>query len=228
MESSSRADAAFRRYSNLLNFESYQADGDGRSYDMSQRLKLADLVVNDGKQIVADLGSQCGGMTHALKEAGVKKVVSTEHLRAYCMEYTRKVNDGYVVRCDSFRLPLRHLDALVSYMFLGQNMGQNRRPYRLGDPHGLKDIFEKLSKSADTIYSVERQSEYSRWFDPNWFDPKTRTVFAPEEIEKKLREVLSPDFEVEPLGGFGLYRERPADVEARLGFKFTKKNEKHG
>lgn len=225
MENGSRADAAFRRYSDLLGFGKYQEDGDDRSYDMSQRLKLAELVVKDGKRVVADLGSHWGGMSHALKEAGVKRVVSTEHILSYCTKYIRKVNKDDLVLCDSFHLPLRRLDALVSYMFLGQNLGQNRMPYVLGDPQGLKEIFERLSGSADTIYSVERQSEYSRWFDPKWFDPKERTVFASEEIGKKLRAALSPDFEVESLGGFGLYRECPADAEARLGFKFTKKRE---
>lgn len=213
---------AFRKYSEALGLEKHQEYTDDESYDMSQRLKLADIIAKDGKKTAVDLGSQAGGMTHALKEAGVEKVVSTEHIRAYCTKYIRHVNDGYAVVCDSFRLPIKNADALVSYMFLGQNMGQNRKPYQLGNPAGLKDIFERLSKSADTVYSVELQTEWSRLFDPKWAYQQERTLFEPEEIEKRLKGALSPDFEVESLGSFGIYHEENRAFP-RFGFKFTRK-----
>lgn len=238
MENNDRTGNAFSRYSDALGLEPDYEYYDSWAYDMSQRSKLAGIVVKDGKEVVVDLGSYRAGMTHALKEAGVEKVISTEHVISDCKRYIRKIND-YVVLCDSFRLPFRESrpslcilsepdrtplkpDALVSYMFLGQNMGQNRKPYQLGNPDGLKDIFKRLLGPVDTVYSVELQTEWSRLFDPKWAYQHERTLFEPEEIEKRLKGALSPEFEVESLGSFGIYHEENRTFP-RFGFKFTKK-----
>ncbi len=200
-----------REYSEKLGFDKRDEETDNRAYDMSQRLKLAEMVAADGKTVVADLGTQWGGMSHALKECGLG-VVSTEYISSYCKKYIRKVNDE-VIRCDSFHLPIRKVDALVSYMFLGQNLPDERRK---GPSMG--EIFEELSRTADTIYSVDLQAEYSAWFD-------TESLLEPADIEKRLKEAL-PDFKVEPLAGnFGLLTECGQMLD-RIGFKFTKR--KHG
>ncbi len=207
----SRADAALRSYSALAGFDWRDEEMDLRNYDMSQRLKLADIVASDGNRTVADLGSQYGGMSHVLKECGMR-TVSTEYLDSHCKRYLKRVNDE-VIRCDSFRLPLRNLDALVSYMFLGAYV-----PFELRKGRSLGEVFDGLSRSAGTIYSVEPQSEYSAWFGGG-------EMPGAGEIELKLREKL-PDFEVEPLAKFGLHKRRPSFFpEKRLGFRFTKKGD---
>lgn len=210
---SSRAGNVFRGYLTLVGFDERDGEMDLRNYGMAHRLKLADIVASDGHKVAADLGSQYGGMSHALKECGMR-TVSTEYLGSHCKRYLKRVNDE-VVRCDSFRLPLRNLDALVSYMFLGAYLPSELRKGR----HGLGEVFDELSRSAGTIYSVEPQSEYSAWFGG-------RDLLGADEIELKLKEKL-PDFEVEPLGKFGMYK-KPLSFfpERRLGFKFTKKGEK--
>ncbi len=214
MENGNRTVNALRKYSDALGLEPYQEEDDRRAYDMSERLKLADIVAKDGKKKVVDLGSQAGGMSHALKGAGVEKVVSTEHIRQFCTKYIRHVNDD-VVLCDSFRLPIRNADALVSYMFLGQAL--------LGQPgknRGMAEVFDEFSRSAGTVYSVELHSEYCEWFG-------AKNNMGPEELEQKLKGAL-PDWDVERLGEFGTYRGHPDAAEMRMGFKFTKKEEKHG
>lgn len=220
-----RAKEVFGKYAKIHGLSGNGAERDYKNYDMSQRLRLADMVVADGHKSVADLGSQKGGMTHALKEAGVK-VVSTEmYVRFFCggpgyAEYfkdLRKVNDD-VVCCDAFRPPFRGLDALVSYMFLGMYLpGKLRKGRRwlFRKPITINDAFDELSKSADTIYSVELQSEYSS----GWFGRKKG--MEPSEIEKTLKGAL-PDFDVEFLGAFGTYTAGTSPDE-RLGFKFSRK-----
>lgn len=225
-----RAEKAFENYRSLLlgagdvGIEAVSSlERDDRTYDMSQRLKLADRVAADGHDVVADLGSRFGGMSHALKECGVRVVVSTEY--SHTAKDIKKVNDD-VVRCDSFRLPLRNLDALVSYMFLGRYL-----PGQLLRTRTMRDIFGELSESAETIYSVELASEYHEWLNENYYHHSK----TPEQLEKKMRAAL-PDFEVEFLGEFGKYAgyaskrdtllpdfPAPSAID-RLGFKFTKKN----
>ncbi len=214
-----RAEKAFRSYSILAGFGKENYEVERLFYDMADRLELADAVASDGHRSAADLGSQYGGMTHALKECGVR-AVSTEYLDSHCKRYLKRVNDE-VVKCDSFRLPLRNLDALVSYMFLGAYV-----PFEFRKGRSLGEVFDELSISSDTIYSVELQQEYS-----NWFGKKT---LEPGEIEQKLKGTLQ-DFEVEPLGKFGVHERRlsffPEGTfipEKRLGFRFTRKEEAEG
>lgn len=191
-------------------------------YDMGQRLRLAGKVAEDGNKIVADLGSLVGGMSYALKECGVR-AVSTELGKKNCKRIrARGINDD-VVWCNSFKLPIRDVDALVSYLFLGAYVYPRLRK------NSLSKIFRELSKSADTIYSVELKSEYTDWF--NWHEPDT-----PSGIKERLDRAL-PDFEVEYLGEFGKYKDEylvrgkfmdgdfalDEHIEDRLGFKFTKK-----
>lgn len=206
-----RAEKALRSYAAMAGFDERDEDMDLRNYGMVHRLELADIVAADGGgKTVADLGSQYGGMTHALKECGIR-TVSTEYLDSHCKRYLNGVNDGEVVRCDSFHLPLRNLDALVSYMFLGAYV-----PVELRKGRGLGEVFDELSRSAGAIYSVEPQSEYSAWLGG-------REIMGADEIEVRLREEL-PDFEVEPLGKFGTYKSRSSFFpEKRLGFRFTRK-----
>lgn len=204
-----RAEKAFRSYSALVGFDWRDEEMDLRNYGMAQRLRLAEIVAVDKHKVAADLGSQYGGMTHALKECGMR-TVSTEYLDSHCKKYLKRVSDE-VVRCDSFHLPLRNLDALVSYMFLGAYL-----PSELRKGRSLAGVFDELSRSAGTIYSVERKSEYSAWFGGT-------DVLGSGEIESRLREEL-PDFEVEPLGKFGVYK-TSFFPEKRLGFRFTRKVE---
>lgn len=183
---------------------------DALNYNMTYRLKLAKLVKDDGNTNgrVADLGSSHGGMTYALKESGAKDVVSTEFEKYRCETIKENVND-VVVRCDSFRLPFRDksMRALVSYMFLGQNLPTKR---------GVAKVFEELSRVSDTIYGVELQEEYSMWF--------TEPLRTPEEIEARLNKELGKKFEVNFLGKFGRY-ELEGNPSDRIGFKFTRKKE---
>lgn len=209
MDDGGRAEKAFRSYSVLAGFGRENREIENSFYDMADRLKLADAVASDGHRAAADLGSQFGGMTYALKACGVDNVVSTEHSKAYCKRYLARVNDN-VVRCDSFRLPLRNIDALVSYMFLGAFV-----PDELEKNRTLSEIFKELSKSSGTIYSVEIQQEYSNWFGKKMLEPR--------EIRKKLKETLQ-DFEVEYIGSFGKYG-RLFWKQEKLGFRFTKKQE---
>ncbi len=203
-----------RSYSEKLDLRRYQEFMDSDIYDMSQRLRLADIVAKDGHRRAADLGSQWGGMSHALRETGVR-TVSTEFLYEYCRDYLRKL-DCDVVHCDAFRLPIRNADALVSYMFLGKYL-----PRECEKGWAIADVFEELSRSSDTIYSVELQSEYSKWFSGK--------LLEPERILRELETAL-PDFDVEALGDFGTSSEWPDyEVERRLGFKFTNNNNtQHG
>lgn len=222
-----RAEAVFEKYAKAHCLSKDGAERDYKNYDMSQRLRLADMVAADGHKAVADLGSQKGGMSHALKEAGVKTVVSTEmYVRIFddfCgepgyAEYfkgLRKVNED-VVCCDSFRPPFRGLDALVSYMFLGLYLPDKLRKgiWFFRKPKTINDVFNGLSKSADTIYSVELQSEYSDWFG-------SKKSMEPSEIKEHLKNSL-PDFDVECLGAFGTFTAGTSPDE-RLGFKFSRK-----
>ncbi len=210
------------RYLKLQNADKFETKCEREQYDMGQRLLLAGKVAEDGKKVVADLGSLVGGMSYALEECGVR-AVSTEIGKANCKRIKeRGINDD-VVLCNSFRLPFRDVDALVSYMFLGEYVYPRLRNTN------LSKIFRELSRSADTIYSVELKSEYKDWFKE---DPETA-----DEIKEKLSEAL-PDFDVEYLGEFGKYKDEhivrgrfmDGDValddehtDDRLGFKFTKK-----
>lgn len=194
---------------------------DDELYDMEQRLKLAKKVVNDnGNRRVADLGSYYGGMSYALRACGAKPV-SAEISAHRCRSIKNRGINDEVVRCDSFSLPLREMDALVSYMFLGLCI-----PEKPGQMRDLAGIFRELSKSAGTIYSVELKREYAGWFENGRTDKKAVILKAdpgdPEIIGKRLEEAL-PDFEVEYLGEFGRYRETGTATDDRIGFKFTKK-----
>lgn len=214
-----RSKTVFEKYSKLHNLSKYEQQDDQERYDMSQRLRLADTVAADGHRIVADLGSMSGGMTHALREDGLV-AISTEMVPEFCSGYLKKTNDdATVIRCDSFRLPLKGVDALVSYMFLGLYLPDRRDN---GNNKSIGDVFDELSRSSDTVYSVELKSEYEWWFGPD--------VLTPRELEQKLKEHL-PDWDVESLGKFGVFDTDYCDTAERLGFKFTKKNkkrEKHG
>ncbi len=183
---------------------------DALNYNMTYRMKLAKIVEDDGNGgRVADLGSSCGGMTHALKESGaIQDVVSTEFEKYKCETIKENVND-LVVRCDSFRLPFRDksMSALVSYMFLGQNLPAKR---------GVAKVFEELSRLSDTIYGVELQREYAAWF--------AEPLRTPKEIEARLNKELGKKFDVKFLGKFGSY-ELAGDPSDRIGFKFTRKKE---
>lgn len=213
-----RAKSVSGRYSGLLGFNAYQEESDVRNYDMFQRLELADIVAKDGHKRAADLGSQWGGMSHALSETGIT-VISTEFLYEHCKNYLKKLGND-VIHCDSFCLPLKKIDALVSYMFLGENLTR-----QFHGKHGIEEIFKGLFGAADTIYSVERKSEYSGWFG--------RKTLEPDEIRTKLTESL-PDVDVEFIGTFGKFTAEDEEegefcyYEDRLGFKFTKKKKKHG
>lgn len=210
---SERSKTVFEKYSKLHNLSKHEQEDDQERYDMSQRLKLADMVTADGHKVVADLGSQYGGMSHVLKEDGLM-AISTEMAPAFCKRYLKKPDDDAVIRCDSFRLPLKGVDALVSYMFLGLYL-----PDELGKNRTIRDVFDELSRSSDTIYSVELKSEYELWFGPD--------VLTPGELEQNLQGFL-PDWDVELLGKFGVFDTDYCDTEERLGFKFTKKEKHHG
>ncbi len=232
-----RAEEVFEKYAKAHCLSKKDVERDYKNYDMSQRLRLADMVAADGHKTVADLGSQKGGMSHALKEVGVK-VVSTEiYVNKYPFENflfcdiggfrdnplyveqfkdLRKVNEDAVC-CDSFRPPFRGLDALVSYMFLGLYLPDKlvrKGVWFFRKPRTINDAFNELSKSADTIYSVELQSEYSDWFG-------SKKSMEPSEIKEHLKDSL-PDFDVECLGAFGTYTAGTSPDE-RLGFKFSRK-----
>ncbi len=220
------AGAVFEKYQKLLGFGGRAAEMDRAEYDMGQRVKLAGIVASEGHNVVADLGSLSGGMTHALRECGLDAIsVERYDTRAFPLpspsekqqpsyfEHLKKVNDK-IVRCDAFRLPLRGLDALVSYMFLGDAMW-----YKLHAGRKVKDVFGKLSESAGTIYSVELQSEYSEWFDGTATKKMlllserlemsaNRKMLEPEEIEEKLKRALGSGWDVEYLGVFGTYAEK--------------------
>ncbi len=225
-----RAKSIFEKYVRIHGLSGKMAERDYKNYDMSQRLRLADMVAADGHKTVADLGSQKGGMSHALNEAGVRAVSTEIYVKKrpfedflFCGEPSyaehfkdlRKVNET-VVCCDSFRPPFRGLDALVSYMFLGLYLPEKLHKgfWFFRKPKTINDVFDELSKSADTIYSVELQSEYSAWFGG------MKKGMEPSEIKDNLEEAL-PDFDVEYLGAFGTYTAGTSPDE-RLGFKFTK------
>lgn len=188
---------------------------DLRAYDMSQRLKLSDIIVGDSKSVVADLGSAFGGMSYALKERGLK-VVSTEIRRGFCKSYLKNVNEYNVIHCDSFHPPLKDVDALVSYMFLGLYL-----PEQLAKKNeNISDVFEELSSSADTIYSVELKSEYSGWFE--WRSLFGWKSFDQDEIRENLGKAL-PNWDVEFLGKFGQFVTTDGYTEDRFGFRFTRR-----
>lgn len=179
------------RYLKLQNAGEFEEKTDREQYDMGQRLRLAERVAADGNRMVADLGSLVGGMSYALKDCGVR-AVSTEIGKKNCKRIRERDINEDVVWCSSFKLPLRDVDALVSYMFLGAYVYPRLRK------NSLPKIFGELSKSADTIYSVELKSEYRDWFRQ---EPDT-----PSEIKEKLDRAL-PDFDVEYLGEFGKYED---------------------
>ncbi len=204
-----RFENVLRQYCNILGFDKHEKKADTNAYDMSQRLRLADIVARDGNNVVADLGSQGGGMAYALKDCGVR-AVATEFDYNECKDYLKKLGMD-VIHCNSFYLPLK-ADAAVSYMFLGQNL-----PSQLRKDRKIKDIFDMLSRTTDTIYSVELQAEYSDWFGHKQLESG--------EIEERLKECL-PDFQVEYIGDFGVFSEG-AEYDGfidRIGFKFTRKN----
>lgn len=209
----SRFERVFEDYSRKLGFDKYDEEIDHKAYDMSSRLKLADIVAREGKRTAGDLGSEYGGMSHALKAVGIR-AVSTEYLSSN-IKFLKKP-EGDVVRCDSFHLPLKNVDALVSYMFLGKFV-----PHEIHRGRNLAEIFGELSMSADAIYSVELQAEYSHWFESD-----EDAVLESNEIEDRLKAAL-PNFEVKPIGDFGLLTECGQMLD-RIGFRFTKKGEKHG
>ncbi len=212
------------RYLKLQDANEPETKVELEQYDMGQRLRLAGQVAKDGNKIVADLGSLVGGMSYALKECGVR-AVSTELGKKNCKRIRKRGINEDVVWCSSFKLPVHNVDALVSYMFLGAYVYPRLRK------NSLPKIFGELSKSADTIYSVELKSEYRDWLRQ---EPDT-----PSEIKEKLDRAL-PDFEVEYLGEFGKYRDEclvrgrftegdvalETHIEDRLGFKFTRKKKK--
>ncbi len=202
-----RCKSVFKDYceSNELNGEDKERDTTW--YDMIQRCNLAKMVATDGHKTVADLGSYKGGMTYALKECGIGHVVSTERSKPCCERHIKLSNDD-VVCCDVFRLPLRHVDALVSYCFLGAYI-----PDELKKGVTLAGVFDGLSKSSDTIYSVDFRREYAEWFGYK--------ALEEGEILQKLKETLT-DFEIEQLGSFGDCGWW-AWKEPRIGFKFTKR-----
>ncbi len=231
-----RADAAFRRYSKLVGLESCRKDADIRTYDLSYRLKLADVVAAEGNNgFVTDLGSEYGGMSYALLDAGVN-VVSAEYENSKCKNELQKINPGNVVRCDVFRSPFRSVQdgypkspAAVSYMFLGWFV-----PEELAKGRSLAGVFGGLP--FQKIYSVELQFEYSSWFArperlkravvagrrSGW--SKVMELLEPSEIKLKLEEAL-PEWDMEDLGSFGA-RSLEGKSYDRLGFKFTRKRGK--
>lgn len=223
------------KYAKMHGLPGEMMERDYKDYDMSQRLRLADMVAADDHKTVADLGSQKGGMSHALKECGVE-AISLEYDGSRCENDLKKVNPGNVVRCDAFHPPFKRVpDAVaVSYMFLGWFV-----PEELAKGRTLADIFSGLSPFPK-IYSAELQFEYSSWFaDPRelkravndgrprgWFGQME--LLEPQEIKLKLEGAL-PDWEVEDLGNFGARRGLDGESYGRLGFRLTRKGGgKHG
>lgn len=206
-----RSRKVFDKYSKLQRLWDWGEEDDWRIYDMSQRLKLSDIIVGDGKMLVVDLGSESGGMSYALKECGLR-VVSTDIRRVFRDSDLRQVNNYNIVRCDSFHPPLKDVNALVSYMFLGLYLPEQLA--KGSERKTINDIFEELSSSADTVYSVELKSEY--WGLFGW------KSLNQDEIRENLGNAL-PDWDVESLGKFGQYITEDGDTEDRLGFRFTKK-----
>lgn len=213
----------FRKYIGLHGDDEELSVMDSRAFGMGERLKLARKVEEDGNKIVADLGSHFGGMSHALKEYGVR-TVSTDIAKRKCKRIKGNDINEEVVQCDSFRLPLRGIDALVSYMFLGMYI----RPLLRDGRSSLSGIFDALLRSADAVYSVELKSEYTEWLNGNneYFNKLFYSDYGSNLIEQKLRKAL-PELEVEYLGEFGDYAES-GRASGRTGFKFTKKKKTGG
>lgn len=229
-----RAGNVFRGYSYLLGAGKRREELDRQTYDMSQRLKLAEMVAAEGNWLVADLGSEHGGMSYALKECGLE-AVSVEYDGPRCKNELKKVNPGNVVRCDAFHPPFRadspsKPEAAVSYMFLGWFV-----PEELAKDRDLAGIFAELPFSK--IYSAELQFEYSSWFagpdelkravkdgrPKGW--SRGMELLEPREIRTDLEWAL-PGWDVEYMGTFGA-RPLYGKLHDRLGFRFTKKA-RHG
>ncbi len=214
------------RYLKLHDAGEFETKCEREQYDMNQRLKFAKLIAEDGKKVVADLGSLAGGMSYALKEYGVR-AISTDIRKVNCKRIKERGINEDVVLCNSFKLPIRDADALVSYMFLGAYA------YPRLKINGISKVFDELSRSADTIYSVELKAEYQNWFrgDPETatgedakFIKNVRALITAgkldeaitklslarsntdDQIKEKLDKAL-PDFKVEYLGEFGEHRD---------------------
>lgn len=220
----SEAESAFEDYAKIVGIsdEPYTKKLDWNHYDMGQRLKLASKVKADlkskgreGGLLVVDLGSESGGMSYALMRNGLKVLSVENDFENYLV--SKLVNENTVQEdAFAFRPDEEAVGAVVSYMFLGACM-----PKADGDDKRMETVrktFDGLAGSynTDTIYCVELERELVY----GWFGE--HHALSEKEIKAKLEETLK-DWEVEPLGGFGVFVSSDDDIEDRLGFKFTKK-----
>lgn len=221
----SEAELAFEDYAKIVGIsdDQYTMKLDLNHYDMGERLKLAGKVKSnlDGKgkgdSLVVDLGSESGGMSYALIRHGLKVLSVENDFENYLV--SKLVNEN-TVQEDAFAFrPDEEAGAVVSYMFLGACM-----PKADGDDKRMETVrktFDGLADSyrTDTIYCVELERELYGWFGEH--------ALAEKEIKAKLEEALK-GWDVEPLGGFGVFVSSFDDIEDRLGFKFTKKKNGEG
>lgn len=219
------AESAFEDYAKIVGIsdDSYTMKLDLNHYNMGERLKLAGKVKSDLKskghesRLVVDLGSESGGMSYALMRNGLKVLSMENDFENYLV--SKLVNEN-TVQEDAFTYrPDEEAGAVVSYMFLGACM-----PKADGDENRMEKVrktFDGLADSynTDTIYCVELERELYGWFGEH--------ALSEKEISAKLEETLK-GWDVEPLGGFGVFMSSFDDIEDRLGFRFTKKEKHHG